>query len=1011
MSFDLKAIISADPKPFYDSLGKVRASLGALGQTNKLTTRGAANAWKSFGGSLSGVGKALSIGVSAPVIAAGAASVKAGADFESAFAGVNKTVDMTADEADKMKKSIKAMSKEIPSSTTEIAAVAEAAGQLGIQKKNILGFTRTMIDLGQSTNMSSDEAASALARLANITQMPQDKFDNLGSTIVALGNNFATTESEITDMGLRLAGTGHQIGMSESEILGLSAAMSSVGIQAEAGGTAMSMVMNKINNAVADGGNKMRGFARIAEKGGLAGKDFAKVWKNDPTKALVAFVAGLKKTKEEGGNVNMTLKQLKISGVREVDTLTRLSGSAELLPNAFSMANKAFSDNSALSEEAGKRYQTLQSKIEVCKNKFHDIATTIGEILMPYVQQAVDKIGQLTEKFSALSPEQQEHIVKWIGIAAAMGPVLIMGGHLISGILKMIELFKTISGGIAGTSGHLSGLAAAFPKLLPGVGIVAAVALAIKHAYDNSEQFRAAVQNMSEKAGAAFQWLKETAEQAFDKIKQALAPVGEALSGLADLIGAILVPVFALLGLILEKVGGWLGNLWDKLKEVGQAIKEFFQPLGDALGGFFGWMGEKMHGAADSIRGFTDDLGITKESVSSSTAEMEAASSEHLSTMTANAQTQTAAYNAAITTNTQTASNNGKTAVSSLTASSNESLLQLVARAQSLTSQAGDSVSSNLRQASRNGSGSIENLKTNASTYLSKLAEVSQTDVQKASKAISDQLQSANINGSGSLAKLQSQAGEDTSGIAEVTSKSMIATQKAVTVNMEQATAAMEKNTQTMSQMTQTMMHEMAAQSANGMKNFYSQVRSGMANSVSEVKTGSQKAVNAAKSYQGSFVDTGANMSSGLASGIRKGVSWITNAARSVASRAVRAARNALGIHSPSRVFDREVGRRIPEGMGRGIERSAGAVTGAIGNLVNQAMDAADLSGAFSRLESPIFSGGQVNISETLKENDKPVKPLILNVELDGRAYRAFVDDISNAQDKQAKLELGYMGG
>ncbi|HAP6208339.1 TPA: phage tail tape measure protein, partial [Enterococcus faecium] len=147
------------------------------------------------------------------------AVTSAAISWESAFAGVKKTNDEVVDSNGNvvysysdLEKGLRDLATKLPASHQEIANVAEAAGQLGIKTENVVSFTKTMIDMGESTNMSAETAATSLARFANITQMSQKDFDKLGSVIVDLGNNFATTESEITEMGLRLAGAGKQIG-------------------------------------------------------------------------------------------------------------------------------------------------------------------------------------------------------------------------------------------------------------------------------------------------------------------------------------------------------------------------------------------------------------------------------------------------------------------------------------------------------------------------------------------------------------------------------------------------------------------------------------------------------------------------------------------------------------------------------------------------------------------------------------------------------------------------------
>ena len=304
-------------------------------------------------------GSALTKSVTLPIAGLGAGAVKAAIDFEDAFAGVEKTVNGTTEQMAGLNTGIREMATRMPESAVQIAGVAEAAGQLGIKTDSILDFTETMVMLGDSTNLSSDQAATSLARLANITQMPQDQFDRLGSTVVDLGNNFATTESEIVEMGLRLAGAGHQVGMSEAQILGFSTALSSVGIEAEAGGSAFSKVMVEMQLAAETGGESLEQFAEVA---GMSASEFSEKFKTDAAGAMIDFIKGLQTCEDRGVSAIKVLDDMGISEVRMRDALLRAAGAGDTFTNAIQTGTKAWDENTALTNEAEKRYQTTASQ-------------------------------------------------------------------------------------------------------------------------------------------------------------------------------------------------------------------------------------------------------------------------------------------------------------------------------------------------------------------------------------------------------------------------------------------------------------------------------------------------------------------------------------------------------------------------------------------------------------------------------------------------------------------------
>ena len=475
-------------------------------------------------------GKSLTTHVTAPITALGTAAIKASVDYEYAFADVRKTVDATEEEYDRLSQSVKQMSTEVAASAEDIAEVMSIAGQLDIENEHLAEFTRTMIDLGNSTNLVAADAASEAARFANIMGMSQNEFQNLGSTLVDLGNNYATTESEIMAMSLRLAGAGKQVGLSEAQILGFAAALSSVGIEAQMGGSAFSKALIKMEVAAATGGDALEDFARVS---GMSASQFKELWERDAVGAFQAFIVGLSKMDEEGVSAIKTLDDIGIAEIRLRDTLLRATNATELFSKTQATANKAWDKNTALTEEANKRYATTKSRLTNLKNTALMFARQIGDDLNPTIQKLIDKANDLLQKFLSLDKGQRESIVKWAAFAAAVGPVVLVLGKVVGAVGTVTgalgKAFTALGGFSAKVSmagGGLGGLVKTLASSkLAMVALSAALVYGAVKLVDVASGAKAAREALEGMAKTAKEW-KETAAETFYGNSQGLSFFG-----------------------------------------------------------------------------------------------------------------------------------------------------------------------------------------------------------------------------------------------------------------------------------------------------------------------------------------------------------------------------------------------------------------------------------------------------------------------------------------------------
>lgn len=455
-------------------LRSVQQALIAVGKENSFANRinkfgdgliKSGDKIKTFGDNVSSLGGKLTTGLTLPLVASVGMVTKAAVDYESAFAGVKKTVDETATVSYKnLSDGIRQMAKELPASAVEIANVAEVAGQLGIKAEDILTFSRTMIDMGESTNLSAEEAATAIAKIANILGLTSDEYGRFGASVVDLGNNFATTERDIVEMTNRLAAGGKLAGLTAPDILGLATAMSSVGIEAEAGGTAMTQTLTAIGNAVSlTGKGAADDLNLIAKTAGMTSEEFQQAWKEKPVVALQSFIKGLKNAQEKGVNMNAILAQLGMTGIRQSNMLKSLALASDKMGDAVDRSNKAWKENTALTNEANKRYETTESQLKMFKNQVTDLAIEFGGPLLKALREGltaakpwIDTLAKMAKQFSSMSEEQQRNVLKWAALTAGAGPALSILGKGLGIIGNLTKALGWLTKGTGKAVGGMS---------------------------------------------------------------------------------------------------------------------------------------------------------------------------------------------------------------------------------------------------------------------------------------------------------------------------------------------------------------------------------------------------------------------------------------------------------------------------------------------------------------------------------------------------------------------------
>lgn len=390
--------------------------------------------------------------------------------FEDSMAGVKRTVGGSDSFLQQMGEEFKDLSERIPISTGELASIATTAGQLGIAQGDVREFTEVMAMLATTTDLTAESAATMLAQFANITGV--NDYERLGSVVAQLGDATATTASKVVEMSQGMAAAASQAGMNPTDILAISAAVGSLGIEAQAGSTAMSTLIQTLYKAT-ETGEKLSEFASVA---GMTGEQFKKAWADDAVGAMNTFISGLNNVEQNGKSAIVILEELGITNVRQTKAILGLASAGDLLTNTISQAGAAWQSNTALGEKAGVMYETTQAKLTMLQNAFSNVKIAVGDAFTPIIGGAADAMTSLMGPIGDFL-EANPGLVKGFGAATSVVGIATGALALYTAKVKLATIAQTafnsvISGpqmktlmiavaGFAAVSGVIAGLVGA----------------------------------------------------------------------------------------------------------------------------------------------------------------------------------------------------------------------------------------------------------------------------------------------------------------------------------------------------------------------------------------------------------------------------------------------------------------------------------------------------------------------------------------------------------------------
>ena len=579
---------------------------------------------EAFGDSVTSAGQKI-MPASMAVAGLGAAAVKTAADFDTSMSKVAAVSGATGDDLDALRDKAREMGAKTKFSASEAADamnyMAMAGWKTGDMLEGIEGIMNLAAASGEDLATTSDIVTDALTAFG-LTAQDSGHFADI---LAAASSNANTNVSMMGETFKYCAPIAGALGFSAEDTAEAIGLMANAGIKSTQAGTALRTIMNNLAGEVkitgaalgevtiattnADGSMRdlsdilsdCRGaFSQLSESEQAAAAE-ALVGKNAMSGFLALMNAG------EGD-----IEKLSSAIDSCSDTFVKTVGGAIIpMSQALEEGVEWIEEYNGVSEKmAAVMQDNLGGQLTILKSQIQELAISFGEMLMPAIRAIVSKVQAFVDKLNNMSESQRKAVLTIGLVIAALGPLLVILGTVISrvgvamqGFVKLATGVKKLGVAVKAGTGIFGKLGAALggisAPILAVIAVIAVLVAAFKHLWDTNEEFRNAItaiwngivskiqafcQSIVDRLNALgfeFGSIVDVLKSLWDGFCQFLAPAFEAaFSVVSTVLGSVLDVITGLLDVFIGLFTGNWSQMWD-------GVKEIFSGVWDAITGLF----------------------------------------------------------------------------------------------------------------------------------------------------------------------------------------------------------------------------------------------------------------------------------------------------------------------------------------------------------------------------------------------------------------------------------------